>query len=139
MTPTSSDVYVMKRGSGQDIIVNGIASDASAHGALVFSPGIASASLWLSRTGDDLTFTIIGTTDTTTVDDWYAGVAHPRLEEILAGDGKHLDSVQPLVNAMAAYMAANPAFDPTLALSMPSDTRSRRRSPRAGGPETELA
>jgi Ca2+-binding RTX toxin-like protein len=117
-----SDVYVVARGSGQDIVVNGLASDAAARGALVFSPGLESATLWLNRTGNDLTFTVLGTTDTTTVKDWYADLAYARLEEILAGDGKHLDSVQPLVNAMAAYMAANPGFDPTLALSMPNDS-----------------
>jgi hypothetical protein len=30
--------------------------------------------------------------------------------------------VQPLVNAMTAYMSAKPGFDPTFALMVPTDT-----------------
>jgi hypothetical protein len=68
-----------------------------------FSPDISSNQLWFSHSGNNLVVNVIGTTNSLTIENWYATTAD-QVTEFIAGDGKVLNNanVQSLVNAMAA-------------------------------------
>jgi Ca2+-binding RTX toxin-like protein len=106
-----SDDYVLARGYGIDTIQEDDATAGNADRA-TFATGIASDQLWLTRSGDDLEISVIGTTDKFVVADWYAGDQH-RVEQFRTADGKVLvdAQVQNLVNAMASF--APPAMGQT--------------------------
>jgi hypothetical protein len=106
------DTYWFGPGSGQDVIRNGVGA-AAACGELDVGTGVAANQLWLQRAGNDLQIAIMGTGDRMTVAGWYAG-GDAALTQVVAGDGNRLDGqLQPLVDAMAAFAASHPGFDPT--------------------------
>lgn len=96
------DTYCFGRGGGADHVVD---NDATAGNAdiLRFDPGIALEQLWFQRSGSDLEVSVIGTEDSVTVGDWFAGAEH-RVERIVVADGHLLldSQVDALVQAMAA-------------------------------------
>jgi Ca2+-binding RTX toxin-like protein len=98
------DTYVFARGDGQDTIVD---ADSSwfVNDTLKLTD-IGSTQLWFGQTGKDLNIQVLGSTDSMTVKNWFAGSAN-RLERIVASDGKALTGakVQALVNVMATTSA----------------------------------
>jgi serralysin len=115
-----NDIYLFGRGDGHDEIVHGLAGSSAATGELRLGAGIAANDLWLERSGNDLAIALIGTQDSVTVADWFAGPAG-QLSEMTAG-GLRLDAqVAQLVQAMAAYSTGHPGFDPTTVAQAPGD------------------
>ena len=98
-----SDQYLFGRGGAHDRISD---EDASAGqlDVLSFGADIDAEQLWFRRVDSDLEISIIGSTDSVTVSEWFAGSAH-RIEQIQTMDGRVLleSQVQALVSAMAAF------------------------------------
>jgi Ca2+-binding RTX toxin-like protein len=116
-----NDAYLFGRGDGADTVINGIAANSSASSVLQLKAGIGADDLWLSRQGNDLVIQILGTFDRVTVSNWFAN-AYSELGAIELDNGLALDvaSINNLVDVLAAYQQANPAFDPQHASAMPS-------------------
>ena len=97
-----NDTYLFSRGDNRDTIRE---NDATVNTDLLsFASGIAHDQLWFRQSGNNLLVSIIGTSDSVTVQDWYSGNAY-HVEEIKTVDGaKTLTdaNVQNLVTAMAA-------------------------------------
>jgi Ca2+-binding RTX toxin-like protein len=98
-----NDIYVMARGYGADAVTE---NDATAGNTDVasFSAGIATNQLWFRHVGNNLEASIIGTTDSLTIQNWYSGSAY-HVEQFKTADGKLLldTQVENLVQAMAAF------------------------------------
>jgi len=98
-----NDTYAFKAGDGQDTIKD---VDATAGNADTLAwQGINANQVWLTKSGNDLVISAIGTTDSVTVTGWYLGTSY-HVESIVAGgSGKTLSdtNVQGLVDAMAAF------------------------------------
>jgi hypothetical protein len=71
---------------------------------LSVAAGVTASQLWLRRVGSDLELSIIGTSDKSTLKNWYAGNAY-HVEQFKTADGKKLldTQVDVLVAAMAAF------------------------------------
>lgn len=112
----ANDLYLFGRGDGADTIVDCDLTNGNTD-TLRFAADISSEQLWFSRTGNDLSVSVVGSQETVTVSNWYLSSAY-HVERIEAGNGQVvLDSqVQNLVNAMAAF--APPAAGQT---SLPTD------------------
>ncbi|SDI12717.1 calcium-binding protein [Propionivibrio dicarboxylicus] len=113
----SADTYLFNRGDGNDIINDYGANDcdalsyygASDYGApgadqIVFSPDIAPEQLWFRHVGNNLEIDVIGTADSVTVENWYAGSTY-HIEQFKTADGKVLVDTQVdlLIQAMASF------------------------------------
>jgi Ca2+-binding RTX toxin-like protein len=95
----SNDEYVWGRGEGADTL-----TDAGGTDRLNVLAGVAADQLWLRHVGNNLTLSVIGTSDTFTVNGWYSSAAN-QVESFQLSDGKTLlaSQVQSLVDAMAAF------------------------------------
>lgn len=127
---TGNDVYVFGRGYGADTVQE---NDATAGNTDVaqFTGGIAYDQLWLRHVGNNLEFSIIGTADTLTVQNWYSGGSY-QVEQFKTADGKTLLSAdaEQLVQAMAGYappssgtMVLPPAYQTALAPTLAANWR----------------
>jgi Ca2+-binding RTX toxin-like protein len=98
-----NDTYLFGRGSGADVI-NEYDTTAGNADLLSIGAGVAASQLWLRRVGSDLELSIIGTSDKSTLKNWYAGSAY-HVEQFKTADGKKLldTQVDVLVAAMAAF------------------------------------
>ena len=100
---TSNDTYIWGLGEGADVL-----TDVGGVDTLSVLAGVTADQIWLNRAAstNSLVISVIGTTDSFTVKDWYAASAH-QVESIQLADGRSLASanVQNLVNAMAAFVA----------------------------------
>jgi hypothetical protein len=106
---------------GQDTITNQLGNGGTAKGQVDFLAGITDENLWLKQSGSNLLVDLLGTNDQVTLSGWYNGNAGSQVSSFVAG-GMTIDSqVQGLIQAMATYSAANPAFNPTTATAMPTD------------------
>jgi Ca2+-binding RTX toxin-like protein len=97
-----NDTYKFSRQDGQDVIVD---QDNTWFNSDVLNiTGATSHQLWLTKSGSNLNINLVGTTDKVTIEGWYASTNN-RVEKIVAGDGKTLNSasVNALVTAMAAF------------------------------------
>ena len=127
-----TDSYrVADAGTGTTEILNGAAPSAMTSGTpageLLFGTGVDKTQLWLDRVngtgavdpaGSDLRFTVMGTSQSVRVDDWFnpATPSAPLGDIKLTDSGLKLDNaVNTLVAAMASFEASHPAFDPTAA------------------------
>ncbi|NMY12672.1 S8 family serine peptidase [Pseudomonas veronii] len=119
-----NDMYVFNRGDGQDTIINGLVDTTPPAGTLLFGNDVNARQLWFSRSGDNLLVEVMGTEDRVILKNWYAKQAN-RLERILAGDGVALYQIDGLVQAMAAYRAAHPGFNPQTGFEIPDDASLR--------------
>ena len=84
-----SDTYKFDLGYGQDVIYDrlGIVSYTS-HDVVEFGPGITTANLLFNRDGDDLVFSIQGTSDTLTIENVFEGsFGYYEVEEFRFNDG----------------------------------------------------
>ncbi|RSZ30989.1 hypothetical protein EJO66_24375, partial [Variovorax beijingensis] len=66
--------------------------------------GVSADQLWFTKSGSDLSVSIIGTSDQFTISNWYASSSY-HVEQFKTSDGKVLldSQVQGLVEAMAAF------------------------------------
>lgn len=95
-----NDTFRFSRGEGQDLVRDG----GGTADKLLHDSGIDPLDLIISRQANDLRLAIHGSTDTVTIENWYAGTAN-RTETIQAGNGQTLLSTQvdQLIQAMAAF------------------------------------
>lgn len=97
------DLFIQNRGGGADTIT---AYDPTAGktDTLLFGSDVANDQLWFQRIGDDLSISIIGTDDSSTINGWYLDDAH-HVEQIETSDGHVLMDAQvdSLVSAMAGF------------------------------------
>jgi Ca2+-binding RTX toxin-like protein len=100
---TGDDTYQFGRGDGADTIQE---DDATVDNTdtLQFLDGVASDQIWLRQAANDLEVSIIGTTDSVILSNWYLGDQY-HVEQFRTHDGKALvdSQVQVLVEAMAAF------------------------------------
>jgi len=93
----------MGRGYGGELIQE---NDATAGNTDVvsFLAGVTSEQIWFRHVGNDLEVSIIGTTDTALIQNWYVGSQY-HVEQFKTSDGKKLldSKVQELVDAMASF------------------------------------
>lgn len=116
---TGNDRYLFNAGDGSDTIVESGAS--TDNDELEFGVGIDWNELWFRQQGNNLVISVLGTTDSVTVKDWFAGPGNV-VETIKAGDGnllRHTD-VAGLVAAMASF---SPATSGTGTGVQPNDPR----------------
>lgn len=98
------DTYQWGVGSGQDRINDTAGSD-----VVALSSGVAAEQVWLSKVGDDLLVTLLGSNDVLAVESWFTN-ANQRVESFRLSDGRQLQDakVQALVEAMSSLpVAAN--------------------------------
>ena len=98
-----NDTYLFGRGSGADILSDYDLTPGNID-VLTIDSGVATDQLWFRQAGSDLEVSIIGTTDKSTISNWYAGNAY-HVEQFKTADGKMLldSQVDALVSAMAAF------------------------------------
>ncbi|MHA6831175.1 calcium-binding protein [Ralstonia pseudosolanacearum] len=98
-----SDTYVFNSGWGQDT-VNNYDTSAGHSDVIAFGNGIATDQLWFRRVNADLEVSVIGSTDKTTISNWYSSSAY-HVDRFTTADGKRLldTQVDSLVQAMAAF------------------------------------
>lgn len=98
-----NDTYRFGRGSGRDTIRD---DDETLGNSDVISigVGVSADQLWFRHVGNDLEISILGTSDTATVRDWYLGSRY-QIEQIHVDDGRTLVNadVEKLVQAMAVW------------------------------------
>ncbi|WP_407971934.1 calcium-binding protein [Burkholderia pyrrocinia] len=98
-----NDTYRFGRGSGRDTIRD---DDETLGNSDVISigAGVSADQLWFRHVGNDLEISILGTSDTATVRDWYLGSRY-QIEQIRVDDGRTLVNadVEKLVQAMAVW------------------------------------
>lgn len=100
------DTYQINRGDGQDRISEND-NTAGNNDRLLYDATINPQDLVLSRQVNDLRIALHGTTDTVTIQGWYADPAAAQIETIRAGNGQELANAQvdQLIQAMAAFTA----------------------------------
>jgi Ca2+-binding RTX toxin-like protein len=98
-----NDTYLMERGAGEDTIVDTDDTVGNTD-VLSFLAGVATDQLWFRHVGNDLEVSIIGTSDSATIENWYSGSAN-HVEQFKTADGQTLldSQVESLVSAMAAF------------------------------------
>lgn len=101
---SGDDTYRFGSGYGSDT-VRDIDSTLANMDRVDFLSGIAADQLWLRQAGNNLEFSIIGTSDKLMLENWYGG-SENHVEEFHLADGRILtDSrVELLVQAMAAFV-----------------------------------
>jgi len=99
-----NDTYSFFAGDGQDIIRNNAVDETAEIDILRLGSGIQRDEIWLERIDDDLRLSVLGTTDSVTMEDWFSSPA-ARLDRIETADGDVLadDMVSDLVQAMAMH------------------------------------
>jgi Ca2+-binding RTX toxin-like protein len=117
-----NDIYAVNN-EGTNVTINNTASGSSSHGTLQFSSDFSEETLWFKQAGNDLVVQEIGHSTQVTVTNWFGSDTTAKLSEIAIDGGSEIDSqLNSLISAMATFANDNPAFDPTSASSMPSDT-----------------
>ena len=96
--------------AGQVTINDNATSDAT--NELEFTGNITDQNLWFLQSGNNLKIDVLGTSTSVTLDGWFSSNSS-QLQEIAAGGLKIDSQISQLVQAMAAYSASNPGFDPS--------------------------
>ncbi|MHA6908105.1 calcium-binding protein [Ralstonia pseudosolanacearum] len=98
-----SDTYVFNSGWGQDTIYNYDASTGRSD-VIAFGDDIATDQLWFRRVNADLEVSVIGSSDKTTISNWYSGSAY-HVDQFTTAAGKRLldTQVDSLVQAMSSF------------------------------------
>ena len=98
-----NDTYLFGRGSALDVVSD---YDPTVGNIDMLNVGsdVANNQLWFRRAGSDLEISIIGSTDKSTISNWYTGSAN-HVEQFKTADGKMLldSQVDAFVSAMAAF------------------------------------
>jgi hypothetical protein len=100
-----NDMYLMQRGQGNDTIVDTDTTIGN-NDIISLASDITSDQLWFSHVGNDLKISVIGTSDSYTVKNWYSGSSN-QVEQFKAANGKVLSNanVEKLVQAMSGLSA----------------------------------
>jgi len=100
---TGNDTYHFTRGDGADVI-HDYDTTAANTDILVFGPDITADQLWFRRVHSNLEVSVIGSSDKTTIENWYSGSAY-RVEQFKTADGRLLldTQVENLISAMASF------------------------------------
>ncbi|WP_019448919.1 calcium-binding protein [Cupriavidus sp. BIS7] len=100
---TGNDTYHFSRGDGADVI-HDYDTTAANTDILAFGSGITADQLWFRRVDAGLEVSVIGSSDKTTIQNWYSGSAY-RIEQFKTADGKVLldTQVENLISAMASF------------------------------------
>jgi Ca2+-binding RTX toxin-like protein len=108
-----SDTYLFGRGAGADRITENDSTPGNTD-VLQLGADVSADQLWLRRVGSDLEVSIIGSSDSCTISQWFSSNAR-HVEQFKTADGKVLldSQVNNLVQAMAAF-APPPAGQTTL-------------------------
>ncbi|MBV8270743.1 MAG: hypothetical protein JO067_00565 [Cupriavidus sp.] len=98
-----NDTYHFSRGDGADVI-NDYDTTAANTDILAFGSGITADQLWFRRVNANLEVSVIGSSDKTTIQNWYSGSAY-RIEQFKTADGQVLldTQVENLISAMASF------------------------------------
>nr|WP_246728920.1 S8 family serine peptidase [Methylosinus sp. RM1] len=83
------DTYEFDAKGGQDVIVNGVATNAGPSGELAMGGGVSLFDLRFMRSGNDLVITVIGAESRVAVRDWFAG-AYAQLTKLTFSDGSQI-------------------------------------------------
>ncbi len=108
-----SDTYVFNSGFGQDTVINGVATNTSAQGKIVFGSGITADKLWFSQNGNNLTIQLIGTSSKVVMNGWFKSIGS-QLSSINLSNGIVISgsTASRLAQAGSAYQTAHPTFNP---------------------------
>jgi len=87
-----NDTYVFTAGGGDDIIVNGLPSNAGPSGNLVLN-GLTLANMWFKQSGNYLVINRFGSSDQINVQGWF-GNAASELQTLTFGDGEQFNNSQ---------------------------------------------
>jgi len=100
---TGNDTYHFSRGDGADVI-HDYDTTAANTDILAFGSDITADQLWFRRVNSSLEVSVIGSSDKTTIQNWYSGSAY-RIEQFKTADGKVLldTQVENLISAMASF------------------------------------
>ena len=119
----TNETFAYSAGSGSDELA---ATNNAATGVVAFASGISDQNLWFQESSAGLQIDVMGTNNVLTLADWFGaaggggGVAAP--VQSFTAAGLHLDTqVAQLVQAMAAYSAATPGFNPASVAQAPND------------------
>ena len=98
-----NDSYLFARGDGMDQILD-TDSTSGNNDLLWFTQGVSYDQLWFKKVNNNLEVSIIGATDSVTINNWYSGSAN-HIETIKTSDNKTLSDskIDNLVSAMAAF------------------------------------
>ncbi|VWD62836.1 calcium-binding protein [Burkholderia contaminans] len=98
-----NDTYRFGRGSGRDTIQDDDETLGN-NDVISIGAGVSADQLWFRHVGNDLEISILGSSDTATVRDWYSGSRY-QIEQIRLDDGRTLVNadVEKLVQAMAVW------------------------------------
>ena len=106
-----------------DTINNGVSTSNTAAGQVDFLGSLTDENLWFQHTGNNLIVDVVGTSKTTTLNNFYtSGDTYAQVSQFDAGSLKLDTQLATLVQAMATYSANNGAFNPQTATAMPTDT-----------------
>ncbi|MBC7950438.1 MAG: cadherin-like domain-containing protein, partial [Rhodospirillaceae bacterium] len=97
-----ADTYLAGRGTGADLVDNvGQGADGD---RVLFGADVATDQLWFQRVGDSLKVSVVGTTDSLTVDAWYNSEQN-HVSSFQTNDGHTLahTQVETLVQAMSTF------------------------------------
>ena len=103
----SADTYLFNLGDGQDVISDN-GQGLGQQDKIVLGAGIDHDDLWFTQAGNDLVIDYVGSDDRITVENWYSSSVY-HVETMQAGDEVLLsNSVDQLVQAMAAINSGEP-------------------------------
>jgi hypothetical protein len=99
----ANNTYIFDHGYGTETIEANVAVSTK-NDTVQFGPGITDDELWFSQSGNDLDVSLIGTTDSVVVQNWFASSA-AQVQQFETADGNVLmqSQVQNLVSAMASF------------------------------------
>jgi len=98
-----NNTYRINQGDGQDVLVND-SSDPSSASTVRYGAGLDPLDLVFSQVGNSLDVSLHGTTDETTLANWFSGSAS-QVQNFQAGNGQDLLNTQvaQLIQAMAGF------------------------------------
>jgi Ca2+-binding RTX toxin-like protein len=98
-----SDTYVITRGTGRDKVVETTSRSGNVD-IVRFGADIAIDQLWFRRVDNSLEVSVIGTTDSVTIQNWYGGRVY-HVEQFMTADNQVLldSQVDGLVSAMSGF------------------------------------
>lgn len=120
-----NDTYMFSPHDGQDVVINGLASNGDPAGQLLLETGFDLNKLWLTQSGNDLLVQVLGTTQQITIKNWFAN-SYSELQSFLLDSrtktAKAITAgITDLARAMTAYQLAHPGFNAQSQAQMPDD------------------
>jgi len=116
--------YLFNAGYGQDVIINGMASNAGPSGELALGAGLSGGNLWFSESGNDLVIQELGTMSQVTIKGWFANSYNQIAFIVAGGVTLSAQAATELAQTMTAWQDANPSFSAQSATTMPTAVQS---------------